>query len=507
MIQINLIMKITVRLILFFTFCIQLITAQNVEWLVKPKYDVISDFNEGIAAVKLNAKWGYINEQGQEIVKPEYEVAYPFSEGAGVLGSSDKGIVGIADMQGQISIPNSSYKIDPRFAQFNDGLLLVTNGKKWGYLNKSGGIAINCKYISSQPFSEGLAGVLFDLDGGWYYIRTDGLTVIEPNPKKNIYWAMGFNNGKAIELYGKGMYCIDKTGKEVAISLPKLTPPGDPVYYKQKSLSCNEGELIFDSKCRAIELIGKNELRTELAYLPEKEPINKPQGKFELNGNILQFDDNSLIWNSSSEVTVKTVNGKFGIIKVKEKPKLKISVPADTLYSVFGNSTHLQIELLNSSALPANNLTLKINGRDIEKISFMAPNEKKKLFWSLSKNNDNEIEKESFKMSIYDEGLLLSNYSTDIIIKDLPSISVNFPDNHKKINSGQRGKLPVIVKNTANIKAENVIVSLGKQSFTISLNAGEEKSLNFDFDSSDRKVDIKVESQKATKSKDLFTFW
>ena len=56
------------------------------------KYDRLSLFSEGYAAVCKNGKWGYIDKTGQEVIPCKYDWANPFHEGlASVRFSYDSG--------------------------------------------------------------------------------------------------------------------------------------------------------------------------------------------------------------------------------------------------------------------------------------------------------------------------------------------------------------------------------------------------------------------------------
>ena len=45
------------------------------------KYDALTSFHEGFAAVVKEGKWGYINSDGEEVIPCKYDGASPFSEG------------------------------------------------------------------------------------------------------------------------------------------------------------------------------------------------------------------------------------------------------------------------------------------------------------------------------------------------------------------------------------------------------------------------------------------
>jgi hypothetical protein len=44
-------------------------------------YDEVSPFSQGLSAVKVGTKWGYINEKNQMVIKPQFQDAREFSEG------------------------------------------------------------------------------------------------------------------------------------------------------------------------------------------------------------------------------------------------------------------------------------------------------------------------------------------------------------------------------------------------------------------------------------------
>lgn len=101
-------------------------------------YDFVSDFSEGLAAVSINKKLGYINNQGKVIIQPQYELPFPnaysdFNEGMALVKTNNKWVF--------IDKNNNSYskvKFNTVLAPFNRGMALVATDEKIGYVNKQG---------------------------------------------------------------------------------------------------------------------------------------------------------------------------------------------------------------------------------------------------------------------------------------------------------------------------------------------------------------------------------
>ena len=89
------------------------------------KYDQLSLFSEGYAAVCKNGKWGYIDKTGQEVIPCKYDWANPFHEGlASVRISYDSGY-GFIDTTGREVIRHRREIEVP--GEFSEGLVVVKN--------------------------------------------------------------------------------------------------------------------------------------------------------------------------------------------------------------------------------------------------------------------------------------------------------------------------------------------------------------------------------------------
>lgn len=97
------------------------------EWVIQPRFDAAGDFQDGIAAVSLGGKWGYIGKDGTNSIPFKYEQAGPLI----------------------------------------DGLARVKLYGKWGYIDKTGTTVIPLKYAMATDFSDGLAQVVFNGNNGY----------------------------------------------------------------------------------------------------------------------------------------------------------------------------------------------------------------------------------------------------------------------------------------------------------------------------------------------------
>ena len=195
--------------------------------IVSPKYDRVGDFSDGLAAVWLKDKgWGFIDTTGKEVVPCKYDWADSFSEGLAAVkvDTSEKNRwndtiykYGFIDKMGQEVVPCQYNEV----GNFSEGLAAVRlKGKGWGFIDAIGKEAVPCKYENDRApeFHEGLAAVM--LNGKWGFIDKTGKEVVPckygyPRYDYTGHYGPAFREGLAVvELDGKYGF-IDKTGKEV----------------------------------------------------------------------------------------------------------------------------------------------------------------------------------------------------------------------------------------------------------------------------------------------------
>lgn len=158
---------------------------EELDYRIPPQFDMAFSFSDGLAAVVVEGKYGYIDKLGKIVIKPQFESAGPFSEGRAVIRRN--GEYGYIDKSGEFLTPS---RYDEAFA-FSEERGLVRTSDRWGYVGKDGSLIITPQFEAASSFSEGRAAV--EVGGKWGYIDNVGLWVIEPR----FAWAGFFYGGLA----------------------------------------------------------------------------------------------------------------------------------------------------------------------------------------------------------------------------------------------------------------------------------------------------------------------
>ena len=68
-------------------FCLYTLCSNKTKYVL---YNQILSFSEGLATVKLDGKYGFINTKGKEVIPCKYDYAGEFSEGLAKVGLDGK---------------------------------------------------------------------------------------------------------------------------------------------------------------------------------------------------------------------------------------------------------------------------------------------------------------------------------------------------------------------------------------------------------------------------------
>ncbi len=189
----------------------------NGSLILKPQFEAVGEFSEGLAPALIGDKWGYINEKGEVVIKPRWpQSGSSFHEGLAIVTEQVHWTViddsnyyaykcGYINRQGE-------YVIEPKFRQscgtFSDGLARIEvdlqgdeyeQGKGWiGFMDKQGNWAIKPQLFQASNFREGFALVQSEPLPKDLYIKIPGTDLVRNNANR------------------QSLYLIDKTGRKAS---------------------------------------------------------------------------------------------------------------------------------------------------------------------------------------------------------------------------------------------------------------------------------------------------
>ena len=166
--------------------------------LIPSKYEDARQFSEGLAAVKLNRKWGFIDANDSIVIPLAYGWASSFGEygfeGLSIVkidnnfergvGITSLGKTGLINKAGEVILPLSYVYIAP----IVNGLTLINDGSaaieetdsyngKYGFINSEGKIVVPCLYDRAEPFLSKIS--LVKKNGKWGGLNLHGKEVIQ----------------------------------------------------------------------------------------------------------------------------------------------------------------------------------------------------------------------------------------------------------------------------------------------------------------------------------------
>ena len=130
--------------------------------------DTCNSFKGGMARVRMDEKWGFINKEGEMVIEPQFERASDFREG---LARVRKGMRwGYINTKGEFVVPPKYYRAD----DFEHGLARVRTRSRYGFIDHQGNWVINPKYRRATDFGYRVSiarkrkkyGVM-DMEGKW----------------------------------------------------------------------------------------------------------------------------------------------------------------------------------------------------------------------------------------------------------------------------------------------------------------------------------------------------
>jgi hypothetical protein len=193
----------------------------NGDFIISAIYLDGSDFSEGAAVVtdRKTITKGYVDTSGKILLPFDYISARPFSEGlASVVRTADAKQLNktiFIDRTGQQAVPGRFAGATGFFSEgFAPVFLNTRSMRSYGYIDKTGALAIGRFFAFTLPFSEGLAVVGLNHGYDFAYIDKRGTTVFRVPEAAE---ALPVKNGIAMVILKDGSYrFFDRNGKEFA---------------------------------------------------------------------------------------------------------------------------------------------------------------------------------------------------------------------------------------------------------------------------------------------------
>lgn len=135
------------------------------KFVVKPKYEYATDFNDGLARVGKDGKYGFVNETGEEIVPLQYTAASSFSYG----------VAAVKDQNGDafFILPSGARLQDATYLDtksFKEGLAAAQDENYlYGFVDPKGKLVVQHKYNTVGWYNEGICAVGKNVNGKTLY--------------------------------------------------------------------------------------------------------------------------------------------------------------------------------------------------------------------------------------------------------------------------------------------------------------------------------------------------
>lgn len=190
--------------------------------VIAPRFDIAHDFAQGKAAVYIGGKWGYIDPKGKTAIALQFEEARDFCGNFAAVKIA--GCWGFITLHGNLMIKPLYEDAGP----FSEELAAVRFKGKWGYITRLGVMAIAPCFEAADVFSNGLAAVAApsadprQVGMKWGFIERSGKMVIAAKFDRVQPFSA---NGHAYGWWGKWHGEIDKKGRWIG------KPSDQPIIY------------------------------------------------------------------------------------------------------------------------------------------------------------------------------------------------------------------------------------------------------------------------------------
>jgi hypothetical protein len=146
-----------------------------------PGVEEIHNYKNGLAAVRKNGKYGFINKKGELIINNDFDAVGKYNENCIAVGKYEE-------------LPDTNYlrwyfidktgkktieKIFTDVHDFSEEYAAVSTNGKWGWIDKKGKFIFGNDFQECKSFSEGFAA--FKKGNFWGLINKKGKVIVQPN--------------------------------------------------------------------------------------------------------------------------------------------------------------------------------------------------------------------------------------------------------------------------------------------------------------------------------------
>ncbi len=374
--------------------------------VINPQFDEAFLFSNGLSLVKAGALYGYIGSDGKYVINPMYKNATYFADGLALV-ATENGYPTFINKKGEIKFTVNEADECRLFAE---DLAAFKSNSKWGFIDNSGKIIINAQFDRVGDFKEGMALFASDINMKmqYGYINKKGEIAINAQFEE----ASPFQNGLALVKVNNKYGFIDKSGKFVINAQFDYAEPfsedlaliksGEKFGYIDKS-----GKIVINPQ---FDKVGSFKEGLALAVsIDEKFGYINQKGNFEINA---QFDEARPF---NKKLAAVKINNKYGFID--KTGKIIINPQFDGIFDIRFYKNYIYSDYFNTKSLEAyfldkteegkfrrvdKNTTFGAVSNDIHKNDELLETTNNTVIVKVNKDIDNYVKIETFKYTFKD---------------------------------------------------------------------------------------------------------
>lgn len=240
---------------------------------INPKGKVMGDqlyveaktFSEGLAAVKLSTGWGFVNTHLHTVIQPEYENVFSFSEGAAAVKKKKWGFV---NKKNTVLV---GFESDTVVANFSNGAAIVgvrkEEGWRYGLMSAKGKWLVQTQYTAVHLLAKGLFSA--ETEHGYFtLLNSQGVTIAQ-----GLEYVKTLSDSTFLyEKHGFRYVVDDKGNPHFKQALKGVTDKGQPLLFAKWKLIDTTWKQVKEIEADSFTVLGKALVR----HLNDKKQIIWP---------------------------------------------------------------------------------------------------------------------------------------------------------------------------------------------------------------------------------------